>query len=341
MVRKMMFGFVVLGLVAFIGACSDDDVVPDTGMPDQAVDMPVADAGVDMAPTETAPDMAPTETAPDASPKYALLVGAAEFLGKATPDGGMVRLGTFLTNVERPDPVIKPDFIDAPKPPNCYAYTWKKTGFKNRNAWEAGKLSITGHDKTATYMDGNNPAAPVALPETIECTRKQVTGSTTLWQYSCGLPEKMVLPDKSMFPATGTLTMSSTGGADVPAWSVAGVTVAEAPVVSTDLTTLDPTAGVEIKWDATVKAGLVLAWLKTQKADGSEFADVVCTGLAGAGSKKFPAAALALIPKGSPTNPTVIQALVVGLNPGGKTDTWGSVTVAAGKGVFGVTYLVK
>jgi hypothetical protein len=245
---------VAAGLLAAVG-CSDDDNGPKPDMyktPDAGVDSaPPVEAGADMAPEDAGPEATPGEAgvdaAPDAGPKYSGLVGVVEYTGDPGT-GSPIRLFRALAAIERPDPQIKPDFIDSPTPPNCYGYKWTATTLPNRSAWDAGKLTIKGH-KTVVYVDGDSATpTPAPLPASIECTRKQMPGSTTLWFYDCGLPEKAVLPAGSAFDSSSKLDIAALGGADVPAFSETGVAVAGVPTVKTDLTKLDTRACPEPCW---------------------------------------------------------------------------------------------
>jgi hypothetical protein len=344
MLRRLVAVLAALGLLA-LAACSDDDngKKPDTYRPpDAGVDTtPPMEAGTDMAPADAGPEATPgeagVEAGADTGPKYSALVGIAEYTGSPGGDAGPIRLLRGLANVERPDPTIKPDFIDSPTPPNCYGYKWTATTLPNRSAWDAGKLTIKGH-KTVVYVDGDNPGTPTPLPATIECTRKQMPGSTTLYYYDCGLPEKTVLPVSSAFESTTTLEIGAAGGTDVPAFSETGVGVAGVPTLKTDLTTLDPGAGIKIEWDPAVpNALLVSVVIRAMLKDGSEFAEITCSQLAVAGDKAIPAGAIALLPTPGATNPLIMQTFVAGLAAQGKGTTWGDYKVGAGQGVFGVT----
>jgi len=347
MLRKLVSGMAALGVVALLVGCSDDDKPkpdlyqpPDAGV-DSTVDAATPDMAQDMAPTEASVDTTPQEASVDAGvdtgPKYAVLAGMAEFVGNSFgPDAGTVRLLMPLSGVERPDPVIKPDFANGAAPPRCIGYKWTATTLPNRSAWDAGKLTITGH-ATSLYVDGDNPATPAPLPATIECTRTAMPGSTTLFTYDCGLPQKTVLPVSSAFTSTTKLTVGATGGADVPAFSWPNLAVGEAPTVTTDLSALDPSAGITIQWNGSVAAALVVIVMRASLADGSESAEITCSQLAVLGQQVIPAGALALLPTPGATNPLVIQTFVAGLAVGGKSETWGTYTVGAGQGPWGAT----
>ena len=347
MLRKLVVGMAALGVVALLVGCSDDDKPkpdlyqpPDAGV-DSTVDATAPDMAQDMAPAEASVDATPQEASVDAGvdtgPKYSALVGMAEYVGNSFgPDAGTVRLLRPLANVERADPVIKPDFIDSPTPPNCLGYKWTATTLPNRSAWDAGKLTITGH-ATSLYVDGDNPATPAPLPATVECTRVAMPGSTTLFTYDCGLPLKTVLPVASAFTAATKLTIGAAGGADVPAFSETNVAVGAAPTVTTDLSALDPSAGITIQWNGSVNATLVSVVMRGMLADGSEYAEITCSQLALLGQKVIPPGALALLPTPGATNPLIIQTFVAGLAVGGKSVTWGDYKVGAGQGVWGAT----
>jgi hypothetical protein len=290
---------------------------------------------------------------------YSALVGVVEYVGKKSPDGGPVRSVTTLSNIEQlGHPQIKPDFADKPTPPNCTAYKWAAGGAPNQSAWDAGKLTITGHKTGATvvYLDGDDvgtgcsPACAATqyckkdgtcgnltpVPASIECDRKQI-GTTGLYMYDCGLPSTAVLPVGSIFDANTKMDVSAAGGADVGAFSETGITPGATPNVTTNLFTLDPKNGIKIEWDNTVAAALAVIAIRAQLLDGSEFAMITCSEVAMIGSKDIPAGALNLLPTPTATNPLVMQVAVSGVNLKGTNQTWGAYKVGAGQGVFGVS----
>jgi hypothetical protein len=370
MARKLVCLLLSVGLVAMFAACSDDDEKPKDAFvyPDAGPDGPVPDTAPDMAPTEGGTDIATdVETDIPAAAQYSILLGLVEYVGKTSPNAPTARIGKYLANVSRSspaDPLNKPDFIDNPAPPNCSAYKWTATTPPLGNAWDAGKLTITGHvtGATSVYIDYDDMGAsctpactppqycktdgtcgtPSAIPATIELTRGLVAGTTNQYQYTWNLPSTTILPGASFFDANTKLTMAAAGGADIPAWSIPNVAVGAAPTLksTTDLTALDP-AAIKIEWDGTLLAGTALVAISIQAhlADDSEGVNITCSTLAVAGSKDIPAAALALIPTPGTTadKALVIQTAVLGMTITGPTETWGSASVGAGQGVLGVT----
>jgi hypothetical protein len=336
------------GKVCHQGECITTDAGEKDGAPLDAGPPPDAKPQVDTGP-----------------PQYSVQLGLLEYTGKESPTGPTVTMGRYLAVVSRlspPDPLNAPDFIGAPSPPNCTAYKWTATQPKKGNAWDAGKLTITGHKTGANvvYIDGADMGAgcapactppqyckvngtcgvPPALPATFEFTRQLVPGTTNRYEYRGNLPAWFVLPGDSWFDTATTLDISAAGGADVSAFSKTGVTVASAPTLksTTDLTALDP-AAITIEWNTPVPgAALVAAGIQAYLADHSETVEITCTSLAVTGSTDVEAGALALIPTPSATNPLVIQTVVLGLSAvGSSSETWGEWLVGAGRGVFGQT----
>jgi hypothetical protein len=356
-----MIGILTVGLLSWLAACSDDDKpVPDTWSPIEDTgpepDTVSPDAGPGL---EAGTDAEPMEAGSDAGPQYSALVGAVEYVGKKSPDGGAIRMVQTLAAVDYVNhPTIKPDFIDKPTPPNCTAYRWAASGQKNASAWDAGKLTITGHQTGATvvYLDGDDvgtgctPACAATeycnkdgtcgnltpLPASIECDRKQI-GTTGLYTYDCGLPSTTVLPAGSMFDANTKMDVSAAGGADVGAFSETGIDPGEAPNVTTNLFTLDPKNGIKIEWDTSVSAHLAVIAIKARLADNSEFTDITCSAAAMIGSQDIPQGALDKLPTPTATNPLIMQVAVSGVKLKGTNQTWGAYKVGAGKGVFGVS----
>jgi hypothetical protein len=236
----------------------------------------------------------------------------------------------FLSSTNAND---KPDFIDSPAPPNCVAYHWTATSPIKRETGDAGKITIANL-KSVQYLDGDNlGAGPKTLPTSIDCTRKQVGG---LWFYDCGLPNSMIL----LAPAiddSSALDFTIAGGTDVAAFSEKAV--ATGPVVkpksSFDMNQL-PLTNIKAEWETTT-AALVAIDIIANLKDNSEFGRISCSALGMLGSKDIPAAALAVLPKPTATNPLILRSALIGFNVKGSKAAWGDYTIGVGRGAFGVS----
>lgn len=328
-----------------LAACSDDDKPkPDLYVvPDMGVDVPItnpeagAEAGLD------AGVEASVDVGPDAGPQYSGLIIAAEVEGRATPGppppdaGPPTKLLSLSVAFSTPDPTgkIKPDFIDSPAPPNCTGYKWSAGGAPNATTGDVGKVSFTGH-ATVPWVNADNLTQQGMLPATIECNRAQL-GTSGLYRYDCGLPITTVLPAGSWITDTTKISVTGAGGADIPAFSEANM--AAAPIVkakaSFDMNQIDPSA-ITAEWETTT-AALVAIKISASLKDGSEFAEITCSQLGVAGNKTIPAAALALLPTPTATNPLIIRTSLVGFTPVKGQGSWGSYLAAVGRGTFGVS----
>lgn len=332
--------------------CSDDTENPDSGM-DAGVDMAPVEASVDQKATEAGKDMpAPKEGGTDAVVKPAKFSGQIAIFqleghpmpGAPGPDAGppvkVARIQVGFDGVG--DTTYKPDFVDAPAPPNCVAYKWTKTKGPNQTAYNAGKVSITNHLEPM-YVDGNattsaDAGAPVPkqIPKTIDCTRTSLPGGA--FTYTCGLPALPVLVSGDLLTDATLIDYTVAGGADIPAFTLKGLKPAPQakPKSTTKLYDIDPSKAVKIEWETTA-AMFVSIDISAMLKDGSEFGRITCVTLAMLGSKTIPTGALAILPKPSATNPLIITTAVMGVGLKQTTGTWGSANAVAGRGTFGVS----
>ncbi|MCC6751355.1 MAG: hypothetical protein IT371_27120 [Deltaproteobacteria bacterium] len=345
MVTKVMAGLGALALAC--AGCSSDNGTPktDTGVAvDQGMTHDSA-AGDARKPDAGAGDAAkPDAKAPTT---YTALLAASELSGRLTwgptpsPAPTPTKILSLRLTFDPNDPSLKPDFQDAPSPPNCTVYKWTGTTPPNRTAGDAGKVSVKGH-KEVNWVDGAAPTTSGKLPATIDCTRKQL-GTSKFYTYDCGLPDSTVLPADSWLDDTSKLEFTVAGGTEVKAFSkkdLAAAAMAK-PKASFDLNQLDPTAAtVTAEWETlpTGGADLVAVDMYAYLKDKSEHTRITCVTLAVAGKKQIPADALKLLPKVTKDdNPLLIQTGLVALKVTSATESWGIWYTGVGRGSVGLT----
>jgi hypothetical protein len=154
-------------MVVGLGSCSDDTQAPP---PDKGTkDISIADqapkteklVGLD-AKTEAKADTSKVDLKVDLKvdspqkPKYSGLITAGELLGSTkwgpqpTPPPTPVRILSLRIGFDAPSATIKPDFIDAPAPPNCVGYKWAKGSAPNKTAGDAGRSASRGTSPRST-----------------------------------------------------------------------------------------------------------------------------------------------------------------------------------------------
>ncbi len=137
-----------------------------------------------------------------------------------------------------------------------------------------------------------------------------------------------------------SITVTAAGGGNVTPFSDKTASPPSSPTINTDLNRINPLTGVTIKWNPNHKSALMTIILHARLQDNSMNAELWCTALTILGSKKIPAGALAALPK--PTGKSgwlVMTVHVIGAQVTGKTETWGSHSLAVGRGRFGVSCL--
>jgi hypothetical protein len=161
-----------------------------------------------------------------------------------------------------------------------------------------------------------------------------------VFAYNCNIPDLTVLVTGSALTESASIDIAATGGADIPALSATGLSPlgvqAKAPF---DLYQIDPSDAVVVEWE---KSGaqmpsLVGIDMVGYLASESEFAQVTCSAVGVTGSRTIPADALAAMPTPTADDPLIIKTTIIGATVGGSVETWGKLTVVAGKGEFGVT----
>jgi hypothetical protein len=239
----------------------------------------------------------------------------------------------------------KPDFQDSGSAPQCLAWKWSSTAAPNLTTGDAGNVTISGYtpvsyiDGSAAMPDSGTPNIKT-LPTTLTCKRTAVTGSTSLYQYDCGLPAVTALVSASALDSSAAPAYAMAGGTDIAAFSSSGATIPTALKVdsTTDLTKLDPSAAITIKFDtSSSSAPYAVILMQGALYDKSQGVNILCLTLKAAGSHTVPAGALAFMPTATSTNPLIITTNVVGFSAKTGAPTWGTYLAGVGKGVFGIT----